>query len=428
MVRTPAGVIAAVVLVMISRSLMSNKQLDLFAVAKAYCGQSDLSQESLYERLANSSVVGVDDLSVLDQVGKSGDKHCLAKRKIRWHQQTLKAMGLLERVGRGQWRLTAKAQDKLLVAQESTVMLAYATDLGIAIWGSCADVFGRSLGGQTITLCLTSPPYPLKNPRAYGNPKPQEYVDFICNAIEPIVRHLKEGGSIALNISNDIFMSRSPARSTYLERLVIALEDRLGLSLMDRLIWENPNKLPGPIAWASKTRYQLNAGYEPILWFSNNPLACTSNNQRVLMPHSEQHQKLIDRGGEKRHAIAGDGAYRLYPGSFGNCTAGKIPRNVLKFSGVCKNQRGYQQNAKGLGLQAHGASYPLALATFLVKFLSGDGDLVVDPFGGSMTTAVAAQRCGRRWIASEIVYDYIRGAATRFKGSAGFSLNPGFLN
>lgn len=413
---------------MIDKLLMPNKQLDLFAVARAYCGQSDLSQKSLYERLTNSSVVDVDDLSAVNQVGKSGEKYCLAKRKIRWHQQTLKAMGLLERVGRGHWRLSAKAQGELMVTQDSTVMLAYATDLGIAIWGSCTDVFGRSLGGQTITLCLTSPPYPLQNPRAYGNPKPHEYVDFICKAIEPIVVHLEDGGSIALNVSNDIFMSKSPARSTYLERLVIALEDRLGLSLMDRLIWENPNKLPGPIAWASKTRYQLNAGYEPILWFSNNPSACTSNNQRVLMPHSEQHQKLINKGGEKRHAISGDGAYRLYPGSFGNCTAGKIPRNILKFSGVCKDQRVYQHRTKDLGLKAHGASYPLALASFLVKFLSREGDLVVDPFAGSMTTAVAAQRSGRRWIATEIIYDYIRGAACRFRGAPGLQINPGLIN
>lgn len=404
------------------------KQLDLFAVAHAYSDDSPLSQAQLYQRLNAASAVDACELSSLDLVGKAGEKHCIAKRKIRWHQQTLKAMGLLERVGRGQWRLSAKAQGELMVAQDSTVMLAYATDLGIAIWGSCADVFGQSLGGQTITLCLTSPPYPLQNPRAYGNPKPHEYVDFICKAIEPIVVHLKDGGSIALNVSNDIFMSKSPARSTYIERLVIALEDRLGLSLMDRLIWENPNKLPGPIAWASKTRYQLNAGYEPILWFTNNPLACTSNNQRVLMPHSEQHQKLIARGGEDRHAIAGDGAYRLYPGSFGGHTAGKIPRNLLKFSGVCKDQRAYQRRAKELGLKAHGASYPLALATFLVKFLSKEGDLVVDPFAGSMTTAVAAQRTGRRWIATEIVYDYIRGAASRFRGAPGLQINPGFIN
>lgn len=403
-------------------------QLNLFDVAQAYCDQPELSQEALYDQL--KSVAGVDAqvLSRVEQIGKSGAKHSIAKRKIRWHQQTLKAMGLLERVERGRWRLSAKAQDKLLVAQKSTVMLAYATDLGIAIWGSCSDVFGGSLGNQTIALCLTSPPYPLKNPRAYGNPKPSEYVDFICEALAPIVKHLKSGGSIALNVSNDIFMSNSPARSTYLERLVIALEDRFDLSLMDRLIWENPNKLPGPIAWASKTRYQLNVGYEPILWFTNNPLACTSNNQRVLMPHSEQHQKLIARGGEARHAITGDGAYRLYPGSFGNPTLGKIPRNVLKFSGTCQNQRDYQSCAKGLNLTVHSASYPLTLATFLVNFLSEKGDLVVDPFAGSMTTAVAAERAGRRWIASEIVYDYVRGSLGRFDGSAGLTVNPGILH
>ena len=73
---------------------------------------------------------------------------------------------------------------------------------------------------------------------------------------------------MALSLSNDIFEQGSPARSLYLERLTIALEDRLGLRLMDRLIWKS-NKPPGPYQWASKERMQLNTAYEPVLWFSN---------------------------------------------------------------------------------------------------------------------------------------------------------------
>jgi len=404
------------------------KQLDLFVVAKAYIDSSSLTQRRLYQKLSDSDEINPQDFDVKLSVGVAGKKHSPVKRKIRWHQQTLKAMGLLERCGKGEWRLSAEGRNKLHVAKQKSVMLAYATDLGIAIWGSCTDVFAGSLGGEQISLCLTSPPYPLQSPRQYGNPDVSQYLDFIIRAIEPITKHLKPGGSIVLNVSNDIFVSRSPARNTYLERLVIAIEDRLRLSLMDRLIWQNPNKLPGPIAWASKTRQHLNVGYEPVYWFTNDPLKCSSDNRRVLRPHTDRHAKLIALGGEQRTARAGDGAYWLKPGSFSNQTAGAIPRNVLTISGTCPSQKTYKARARELDLPVHGAPYPLALAKFLIDFMTESGDLVVDPFAGSLTTAVAAEQAGRRWIASELVYEYVRGSASRFSGAQGLKLNPGLLH
>ena len=82
----------------------------------------------------------------------------------------------------------------------------------------------------------------------------------------------------------------------YCERLLLALHDRLGLRLMDRLIWENRSKPPGPFQYASKARTQLNVVYEPIYWLTNNPHAVKSNNRRVLLEHTEKHLKLIRQG------------------------------------------------------------------------------------------------------------------------------------
>ncbi|MCA3175349.1 MAG: site-specific DNA-methyltransferase, partial [Burkholderiales bacterium] len=47
--------------------------------------------------------------------------------------------------------------------------------------------------------------------------------------------------------------------------------------------------------------------------------------------------------------------------------------------------------AKDLGLTAHGAPMPLALARKLIRFLTDVGNLVVDPCAGSMTTPLAAE-------------------------------------
>lgn len=50
----------------------------------------------------------------------------------------------------------------------------------------------------------------------------------------------------------------------------------------------------------------------------------------MLEPHTERHLKLMSQGGENREAVYGDGAYRIRKGSFGNVTAGRIPRNILQ--------------------------------------------------------------------------------------------------
>jgi site-specific DNA-methyltransferase (cytosine-N4-specific) len=352
-------------------------------------------------------------------VGIAKSPRSLVQRAIRWHQQTLRAQGLITKVSgvRGVWELTQSGKEKLRKIKSGAMVLGFSTDLGIAVWGSCIDVFSNL--DEPICLALTSPPYPLRAPRAYGNPPIEQYIDFMCEILEPIVKNLVTGGNIALSVSQDIFESQSPARSLYLEKLTLALCERLGLSLMDRIVWES-NKPPGPLQWASKQRVQLNTGYEYVLWFTNDPLRCISDNRRVLEEHTPAHKKLIAQGGEKRECVNGDGAYRIRHGSYGNDTPGRIPRNVMHVSNVCSSQRQYKQRARELGLVAHGATMPLALARKLVRFLSDVGQLIVDPCGGSMTTALASELEGRAWASSEVVYDYVRGAAERFRSSAGF--------
>lgn len=82
--------------------------------------------------------------------------------------------------------------------------------------------------------------------------------------------------------------------------------------------------------------------------------AACADNRRVFQPHTEQHAKPIYRGGERRTATYGDGAYKLRPGSFGSQTAGRIPRNVLTVSDSSSEVREARKLAKELGLPLHG--------------------------------------------------------------------------
>jgi DNA modification methylase len=401
-------------------------QLDLFAsIMLAYSDKPEtaMKNKSLYEYVATATGVDDDVTTRKDAVGTSGAPHNLFKRKVRWYQQTLKKAGILERVDgkRGVWRLTKPVGKDLNQIDINVSVVGFSTHLGIAILSSCEKFFAAI--DSPITLVVTSPPYPLASARKYGGPTEPEYVDWICKTLEPIVRNLVPGGSLCLNVSNEIFLPGSPARSLYRERLVLALHDRLGLFKMDELVWHNASKAPGPYQYASKARTQLNAAYEPIYWLTNDPLLVKSDNRRVLQPHTQKQLALIEQGGEQREGTFSDGAYRVKHGSFGNETKGSIPRNVLAYGHCCAAQLAYKKSARENGLPVHGAPMPLKLAKFLIEFLSKPGDLVADPFGGSFTTADAAEQLGRRWMSTDCMLEYVLGGASRFLKSPGFSQN-----
>ncbi len=56
----------------------------------------------------------------------------------------------------------------------------------------------------------------------------------------------------------------------------------------------------------------------------------------------------------------------------------------------------------------HCAVKPLKLMSYLITLGSREGDLVLDPFAGSFTTALACQILNRRWIACDISEEYCK--------------------
>ncbi len=191
-------------------------QLDLFDhVAMAY-GQTKsgrLSNEDLYKMAVGRAGHEPKVLEDKVPIGIAKSPRSLVQRAIRWHQQTLRAQGLITKVSgvRGVWELTQSGKEKLKKIKSGAMVLGFSTDLGIAVWGSCIDVFSNL--DEPICLALTSPPYPLRAPRAYGNPTIEKYIDFMCEILEPIVKNLVTGWNIALSVSQDIFESNACATS-----------------------------------------------------------------------------------------------------------------------------------------------------------------------------------------------------------------------
>ncbi len=170
-----------------------SSQIDLFnEVLSIYSDGHIVSNEALYSSLQERGVISVLDIEARAPVGRAGQLHSLGRRKIRWFQQTLKKLGLIERVqgSRGAWRAAAgiTRTDDLTPAPAKVAMAAFSTCLGVAIWGDCRTVFSKL--DEPIHLCITSPPYCLARPRSYGNPSQAEYVDFICESLsEHLQRH-----------------------------------------------------------------------------------------------------------------------------------------------------------------------------------------------------------------------------------------------
>lgn len=93
---------------------------------------------------------------------------------------------------------------------------------------------------------------------------------------------------------------------------------------------------------------------------------------------------------------------------------GAIPPNLLEIANTESNSH-YMKRCKELGIKPHPARFPKSFADFFIKFLTLEGDLVLDPFAGSNTTGYAADLLNRRWLAFEIDESYLEGSKIRFE-------------
>lgn len=104
-------------------------------------------------------------------------------------------------------------------------------------------------------------------------------------------------------------------------------------------------------------------------------------------------------GGVKKARVCSDGAHRQVLGAYGNPTDGRIMRNVIYEANTCASQRAYKKRARELGLEAHGAPMPLALARKLIRFMTEAEQFGGRSVRGSITTALPPRRkagAGRR--------------------------------
>lgn len=281
----------------------------------------------------------------------------------------------------------------------------YETQFGAAFPGDSLDLM-KGLAPGSVKLIVTSPPYALHFQKEYGNVAKQDYLDWFLPFGREMFRVLAEDGSLILNIGGS-YNAGEPTRSLYHFRLLIELCDTVGFHLAQELFWYNPAKLPAPAEWVNVRRIRVKDSIEYLWWLSPSAWPA-ADNREVLVPYSRDMERLIDRGFEPTQRPSG---HNITP-KFRQRNEGAIPSNLIARGNNDSNSE-FMRTSKERGVQ-HPARFPAVIPEFFVKLLTQRDDLVLDPFAGSNTTGYVAESLDRRWIACEVVEDYLRASALRF--------------
>lgn len=271
------------------------------------------------------------------------------------------------------------------------------------ICGSCRDSkdVKRLLGGAEINLAFTSPPYAAQ--RAYDESSgfkqidPDHYVEWYADVAANIHANLADDGSYFCNIKEH---ASDGVRHTYVKRLLLTHLDAWGWRWVDEFVWIRQG-IPGDAEGMGRFR---NA-WESIFWFSKNKRP--KFNPKAVRHESEGAFSYADQ------VAAGKtiGAKNQGAGSASNSPVGHghglaYPSNVLDM----------KHKAETLG---HAAAFPVVLPEFFIQAYTNDGDTVFDPFMGSGSTLIAAEKNGRICYGTEISPAYCDVIVRRWQAFTG---------
>lgn len=266
--------------------------------------------------------------------------------------------------------------------------------------GDCRNIL-PTLPSDSVDLIVTSPPYADQRQRVYGGVKPDEYVGWFLPISAELKRVLKPTGSLVLNIKERVVTGE---RHTYVLELIIAMRKQ-GWLWTEEYVWHKRNCHPGK--WPNRFR----DAWERCLHFTRRK-QFAMHQEAVMVPmgdwrHSRL-RKLSETDMRRDDSRVGSGFGKKIANWLGREMA--YPTNVLHLATECYNR-------------SHSATFPVDLPAWFIKLFTQEGDVVLDPFVGSGTTAVAAARLGRSYIGIEIDRSYMEIARERLNEASGGTLS-----
>lgn len=258
------------------------------------------------------------------------------------------------------------------------------------ILGDCEQVL-KQFPDDCIDLIFTSPPYADQRRNTYGGIRPDEYVAWFLPKAEQFLRVLKPSGTFVLNIKERVVDGE---RHTYVLELILEMRKQ-GWLWTEEFIWHKKNSYPGK--WPNRFR----DAWERLLQF-NKRSNFKMHQEAVMIPVGEWAKERLsrlsptDRIRDESRVGSGFGK------NVSNwASRGKVyPDNVIHMATECSNRN-------------HSAVFPVDLPLWFIKLFTDPDDVVLDPFCGSGTTAVAAVRLKRHYVGIEINPEYCRVARGR---------------
>lgn len=249
--------------------------------------------------------------------------------------------------------------------------------------GDCKEVI-KKLPDNSVDLIFTSPPYADQRKSTYGGVHPDKYVEWFLPLSKELFRVLKPTGTFVLNIKEKVTEGE---RSTYVMELILAMRQQ-GWLWTEEFIWHKKNSYPGK--WPNRFR----DAWERLLQF-NKDKKFDMYQDEVMVPMGDwaksRLRKLSDTDKKRDNSKVGSGFGKNISNWINRDKA--YPSNVLHLATECSNKK-------------HSAAFPEELPEWFIKLFTKQGDTVLDPFMGSGTTNIVAQRMKRNSIGIEIMEEY----------------------
>lgn len=257
-----------------------------------------------------------------------------------------------------------------------------------------------ALPDHSVDLIITSPPYADQRKGTYGGIHPDRYVQWFLPISEQLLRVLKEHGTFILNIKEKVVAGE---RSTYVMELILEMRKQ-GWLWTEEFIWHKKNCYPGK--WPNRFR----DAWERLLQFNKN---------RKFYMYQEEVMVPMGAWAQSRLKNLSTTDKIRDPSKVGSGFGKKIsnwmdrerayPTNVLHLATECSNRK-------------HSAAFPEALPEWFIKLFTQENDTVLDPFMGSGTTLIVANRMQRNAVGVDVVLDYCEAARKKLLlAKVGFS-------
>lgn len=258
-----------------------------------------------------------------------------------------------------------------------------ATPSDVIVHGDARDM--SAVADNSVALVVTSPPYfaGKEYEQALGVGEIPgtyiEYLELLKDVFAECRRVLEPGGRICVNVAN---LGRKPYRSLSADVIRI-LQDDLGFLLRGEVIWLKASGASGSCAWGS-----YRSASNPVL---------RDVSERVVIASKGRFDRVLSERRKRRRVAAG------LPHE-DDISAEEFAQATLDVWSI------RPESATRVG---HPAPFPVELPERCIRLYTYKDDIVLDPFMGSGTTAIAALRTDRHYIGYELEQDYVELALKR---------------